>query len=353
MTHEKPDREQLVRQALDRYTSRFEPMQPEWARIQGRHVGATPPVRTKRTFTTILVPAVLAACLLLVAGLVARPDQVRTTVAQAGGFVGPQYAAVHPVPKFGPGTRMAAIQARGYMRVGIKFDQPNFGVREPGTGQVVGFDAEIAKLLAVGIFGGSVSDLGDRIQWVEAVSKNRQAMLREGAVDIVVATYSITDERRQEVDFVGPYFLARQDIMVRDVDRSIVGVNDLSGRRVCTAQGSTSHDHLVARNPEAVPVLRETYSACRDALLNGEVDAVTTDQNILEGYAHESGGRLRVLYNPLWDEPYGIGLQKGDEGFRFFLTERLTAVVANQDWLRAARFSLSNSPNLPPPVVVP
>jgi glutamate transport system substrate-binding protein len=218
---------------------------------------------------------------------------------------------------------------------------------------VVGFDAEVAKLLAVGIFGGNVSELGDRVEWVEAVSRNRESYLLDGTVDIVVATYSITDERKEKVDFVGPYFLARQDIMVRAEDHSIAGVEDLSGKRVCTAQGSTSHQHLVQRNPEAIPILRDTYSDCAKVLLAGDVDAVTTDQGILEGYAHESGGRLRVLYNPLWDEPYGIGLRKGDAAFRSFLSERLAQVVANGDWSRAARYSLANTQNLPLPEVVP
>jgi glutamate transport system substrate-binding protein len=203
----------------------------------------------------------------------------------------------------------------------------------------------------VGIFGGSVNDVGSRIRWVEALSKDRESFLADGTVDIVVATYSITDDRKRSVDFVGPYLIARQDIMVRTEDRGITGVDDLSGKRVCTAQGSTSLQHLMARNPQAIPVLRDAYSDCSMALSKGEVDAVTTDQGILEGYAHESGGRLRVLYNPLWDEPYGIGLHKGDSAFRTFLHDRLTEVMANEDWTRAARYSLSSRERQPPTVV--
>ena len=341
--------EQRLRDALQRFTGRFEPAQPEWATIEGRHVGATRSARPRRTFGLVAAPALIAACIVLAAGVVLRPEQVVPPVAHAGGFVGPQYAAVIPAPDLRTGT-MAEIRERGFIRVGIKFDQPNFGVRDPSTGDVVGFDAEIAKLLAVGIFGGGVNDIGSRIRWVEALSKDREAFLQDRTVDIVVATYSITDERKQSVDFVGPYLLARQDIMVRETDRSMTGVADLSGKRVCTAQGSTSHQHLVQRNPQAIPVLRDTYSECHVALSNGEVEAMTTDQQILEGYAHESGGRLRVLYNPLWDELYGIGLHKGDEAFRTFLHDRLVQVVENDDWSRAARYSLSNH-NRPRPAV--
>jgi glutamate transport system substrate-binding protein len=350
---ERHQREGVLRDALQRHAGRFEPRQPEWARIEGRQVGAARSPRPRGTLVSVAVPAVVAACIVLVAGVLLRAEEVTSPPAQARGFVGPQYAAVVPVPVFAAGTSMAAIQARGFIRVGIKFDQPNFGVRDPASGEVVGFDAEMAKLVAVGIFGGSPDDLGERVEWVETVSKNRESYLQEGKVDIVVATYTITDERKQKVDFVGPYFLARQDIMVRADDHSIAGIEHLGSKRVCTAHGSTSHQHLVQRNPEALPVLRDTYSDCAKALLSGEVDAVTTDQGILEGYAHESGGRLRVLYNPLWDEPYGIGLRKGDAAFRSFINDRLSQVIVNGDWSRAARYSLANTQNLPPPVIVP
>jgi glutamate transport system substrate-binding protein len=344
--------ERLLSEALHRFTGRFPPKEPEWARIEARHAGTFRAPASRRRVGSLLGSAAVAACIVLVAGVLLRSEHVSSPSAEAGGFVGRQYAEVS-AREFQPGTTMAEIKARGFIRVGIKFDQPNFGFRQPRSSEPVGFDTEIARLIAMGIFGGNVNDIDGRIHWIEAVSKNREGFLANGTVDIVVATYSITDERKALVDFVGPYFLARQDIMVRAEDRSITGVNDLDDRRVCTAQGSTSYDHLVQRNPKAVPVLRDTYSDCAKALLSGEVEAVTTDQGILEGYAHESGGRLRVLYNPLWGEDYGIGLKKGDEAFRSFLHDRLTQVVANGDWLRAARFSLSNSENLPLPAVTP
>ena len=249
---------------------------------------------------------------------------------------------------------MADIQDRGFIRVGIKYDQPSFGKFDPSTGKVQGFDAEIAKLVAVGIFGGTVSDVEGRVHWVQAVSRNRESLLEDGAVDIVVATYSITVPREEKVSFAGPYYSSTQDIMVRADDTSIAGVDDLAGKRVCTAQGSTSYENLVASSPAALPVVRDTYSECAQALSDGNVDAVTTDQAILAGYLHQGGGTFKLLGRPFApEELYGIGLPKGDEAFRTFLNQRLIAIVANGDWSQAARYSISNLEPLPPLIAHP
>lgn len=352
MTDEESKNEERLRQALRGYAARVEPGPERWARIEGRYFAATHPSRSRRGLLSLSATAIVAACLILAGGMLVRPEQVRPPVAQAD-FVGPevpQYAGVIPVPEFPAGSTMAAIQARGYIRVGIKFDQPNFGQLDRATGMVQGFDAEIAKLLAVGIFGGRVSDLGDRIRWTPVVSRNREAMLGEGMVDMVVATYSITPDRQTTVGFAGPYYLARQDILIRSHEASIRSVDDLAGRKVCTAQGSTSQQNLVARNPAAVLVLRDTYSECATALLQGEVDAVTTDQDILAGYAHQSAGLFRILNKPFSDEHYGIGIHKADQVFRAFLNRRLGEIQANGDWNRATRYSLANIESLPPPI---
>jgi glutamate transport system substrate-binding protein len=173
-------------------------------------------------------------------------------------------------------------------------------------------------------------------------------MLQEGKVDMIVATYSITDQRRQKVDFAGPYFSASQDIMIRAGDTSITSVADLAGKRVCTARGSTSLQNLVKENAEAVVVARDTYSECASALAAGEVDAVTTDQPILAGYA-VSDPRLRVLHNPFSHEDYGIGIAKGDEALRSFINGRLAHIEESGDWGRAARYWLGDI-YLPPPI---
>ena len=121
------------------------------------------------------------------------------------------------------------------------------------------------------------------------------------------------------MSFAGPYYESSQDIMVRADDSSIGGVDDLAGKRVCTAQGSTSYTNLVARNPDALVVVRDTYSECAQALADSDVDAVTTDQAILAGYLRQGGGTFKLLSRPFAPpELYGIGLRKGDEVFRAF-----------------------------------
>lgn len=310
----------------------------------------------RRRLIPLAAMAGMVAIVVLLAGIPAQQsDEVRVSV--AGAFVGPdmpQYAGVAQAPAFTAGSTMASIQTRGFIRVGIKFDQPSFGKLDPNTGQVQGFDAEIAKLIAVGIFGGKVSDVEDRIQWVPAVSRNRESLLQDGEVDIVVATYSITPGRGEMVSFAGPYYSSTQDIMVRAADSSIQGVEDLAGKTVCTAQGSTSYDNLVRSSPDALPDVRDTYSECAQALSDGGVDAVTTDQAILAGYLHQGGGTFKLLGRPFGpEELYGIGLHKGDEDFRRFLNQRLIAIVANGDWSQAARYSISNLEPLPPRIATP
>jgi glutamate transport system substrate-binding protein len=240
-----------------------------------------------------------------------------------------------PTPTLEPGTTMAAIQQRGKIIVGTKFDQPGFGQKNPTTGQVEGFDVEIAKLIAVAVFGGSVGNLGNKIEFIEAVSANREPFIRDGRVDMVVATYTINDARKQVVDFAGPYFVARQDILVRTDDTSIRSVEDLNGKRVCTVQGSTSERNLRARAPQADVLLFAVYSACAEALGDGRVAAVTTDAPILAGLAQASGGRYKLVNNPFSDEPYGIGLKKGANEWRAFINDRLEQIYNSGEWAEA------------------
>ncbi len=262
-------------------------------------------------------------------------------------------AAPLPAPEFAPGTTMAAIQGRGRMIVGVKYDQPGFGQRNPTNNQIEGFDVEIGKLMAVGIFGGTVADLGPKVEFVEAVSRNREPFIQNGTVDIVVATYTINDARKQVVDFAGPYFIARQDIMVKSDDNSIRSVTDLNGKKVCTAAGSTSERNLRAQAPQADLLLFSGYSECAQALTDGRVVAVSTDAPILAGLVQQSGGAFKLVRAPFSDEPYGIGLKKGDDAFRSFLNDRLEAVYASGEWARAFNETLGEiglELPTPPPV---
>ncbi|MGI8810061.1 MAG: glutamate ABC transporter substrate-binding protein [Acidimicrobiales bacterium] len=245
----------------------------------------------------------------------------------------PPATADPALPSFAAGTTMRALQERGRLVVGTKFDQPLFGGRNPVTGAVEGFDVEIAKLMARGIFGDNIDG---KVQFVETVSRDRESAIVDGRVDIVVATYSITAERRRLVDFAGPYYMAGQDILVRRDEASILRVDDLNGRRVCAVEGSTSLEVIRARAPRAdVSITYDRYSQCADALLAGRVDAVTTDNTILLGIVKEHPGQLKLVNDPFTVEPYGIGLRRGDTAFRSFLNDRLEHTFANGDWKRA------------------
>jgi glutamate transport system substrate-binding protein len=262
-------------------------------------------------------------------------------------------AASTPPPTFAAGTPMAAIQSAGKIKVGTKFDQPGFGQKNPTTGQVEGFDVEIAKLMAVGIFGGTPESVTPKIEFVEAVSKNREPFIQNGNVDIVVATYTINDTRKQVVDFAGPYFVARQDIMVKAGDNSIKTVTDLNGKKVCTVKGSTSETNVRAKAPQAEVVLFDNYSQCAEALTDGRVVAETTDNTILAGLVQQSNGAFKLVGAPFSDEPYGIGLKKGDDAFRTFLNDQLEKIFANGEWASAFASTLGklNLPTPQPPAV--
>jgi glutamate transport system substrate-binding protein len=237
---------------------------------------------------------------------------------------------------FPKGSTMARIQAHDVLTVGIKFDQPAFGYKDPSTGRILGFDAEIARLVARDITG---SDR--KIRFVETVSRNREEFLRRGVVDMVIATYSITAERSKLVDFAGPYYYAGQDILVRTADKRVRKVSDLAGKRVCTATGSTSVTRLQSVAPKARLVVVDTYSQCIPALKDGRIDAISTDDTILLGLMNQTRGTARLVGRPFSKEPYGIGIPHGDSVLRDYLNGLIRRYLRDGSWDRAYRDTIS------------
>jgi glutamate transport system substrate-binding protein len=272
--------------------------------------------------------------------------------AACGGGGGTKKASTTNAPTFAAGTTMAALQAKGKITVGTKFDQPGFGQKNPTTNQVEGFDVEIAKLIAAGIFGGTPQSAASKINFVEAVSAVRETVIENGTVDLVIATYTINDTRKQRVGFAGPYYLAHQDTMVKKDDNSIKSVTDLNGKKVCTVAGSTSEKNLRAKAPQAEVTLLPTYSQCAEELSNGRVVAETTDAPILAGLVQQSKGAFKLVNAPFTDEPYGIGLKKGDQPFRDFLNDRLQTIEKSGQWATAYKDTLGKlglpTPEPPP-----
>ncbi|MFP5319507.1 MAG: glutamate ABC transporter substrate-binding protein [Acidimicrobiia bacterium] len=258
-----------------------------------------------------------------------------------------------PVPQFQAGTTMAALQQKGKIVVGTKFDQPGLGQKNPLNNQVEGFDVEIAKLIAVGIFGGTPETLGNKIEFVESTTPNRELFIENGTSDIVVATYTINDARKQRIDFAGPYYVAGQDILVKTNDNSIRGVNDLAGKNVCSVRNSTPAANLERVAPQAQLTLFDQYSDCVSALRDGRVQAVSTDNSILLGFVAASPTEFKIVGNKFTDEPYGIGLKKGDTAFRTFINDRLEQIYRDGSWARAFEATLGRLgiPTPTPPAV--
>ena len=239
-------------------------------------------------------------------------------------------------PKFDAGTTMASLQSKGKIVVGTKFDQPLFGLKNPLTGDIEGFDVEIAKLMAQGIFGGTLEDAAKKIEFVETVSRVREPSIIDAKVDVVVATYTINDTRKQVVSFAGPYYVAGQDIMVKKDNTSINSVADLNGKKVCSVQGSTSLTNVQQQAPQAdLSITFDTYSKCAEALKDGRVEAVTTDNVILIGLVNDNKADFKLVGKTFTTEPYGIGLKRNDDAFRSFLNDRIEAIYKNGEWAKA------------------
>ena len=217
----------------------------------------------------------------------------------------------------------------GKIRIGIKFDQPGLGFKKSGT--YVGFDVDVAKYVA--------KKLGyseDEIVWKEAPSKQREAMLQNGDVDMILATYSITDERKNAVSFAGPYFVAGQDLLVRKDDHSINGPEDLNGKRLCSVTGSTSAATVKEKFASEVQLMEQPgYAECATALFSGIVDAVTTDDIILAGLASASRGKLRVVGKPFTQEYYGVGIKEGDTALAKKINAAIAEMIKDGSWERA------------------
>jgi glutamate transport system substrate-binding protein len=247
-------------------------------------------------------------------------------------------------PEFDAGTTMATLQSKGKITVGTKFDQPLFGLKNAVTGDIEGFDVEMAKIVAAAIFGGTPEEAGDKIEFVEAVSKNREPFIQEGKVDFVVATYTINDTRKQVVDFAGPYYVAGQDIMVKADDTTIKSVTDLNGKKVCSVAGSTSIKNVAEKAPQAdISTSFDKYSLCAEALADGRVQAVTTDDIILLGLIKDNPGKFKLVKSTFTKEPYGIGLKKGDDKFRDFINDVIEKAYEDGSWKKAFEATVGTS----------
>lgn len=238
---------------------------------------------------------------------------------------------VEDAPEFPEGSTMAKLSEAGSIKVGTKFDQPLFGQVGP-DGVPVGFDVEIAKIVAA-----KLGIEADKIEWSETVSANREPFIENGNVDIVVATYTINDERKKVVDFAGPYYEAGQALMVLADNSDINGPDDLAGKTVCSVEGSTPAQNMRDKYPDAKLKLFGDYSSCIEPLRNGQVDAITTDNVILAGFVADDPEAFKMVADgeTFTEEPYGIGMKKGDDDFRNFINDTIEESYEDGSWEEA------------------
>ncbi|GEL24398.1 ABC transporter substrate-binding protein [Pseudonocardia sulfidoxydans NBRC 16205] len=246
-------------------------------------------------------------------------------------------------------TTFAAMQQRGRVVIGVKDDQPGLGFKDATTGQYSGFDIEIARLVAAQLGFGA-----DKIDYKTVPSAAREDTISRGEVDYYVGTYTINDNRKQRVSFAGPYFIAGQGILVRSDETAITGKDTLKGKKVCSVTGSTPiqrvRDQGLTEPGNIVEF--QTYTQCVDQLLANQVDAVTTDDAILKGYASQQPDKLKVVGDTFSTEPYGIGLNKDDAALRGKINDILQASYDDGTWQKIYDSTLgkSGSAGSPPPL---
>ncbi|MEK8145613.1 glutamate ABC transporter substrate-binding protein [Streptomyces sp. M10(2022)] len=237
---------------------------------------------------------------------------------------------------------------RGYLVVGAKEDQPYLGEKDPAAGLYSGFDIEIARMMAA-----SLGFDPKTVRFRTIASANRETALQNGQIDYYVGTYTINDMRKKLVGFAGPYYMAGQGLLVRTDEHDINGPQDLAGKTVCSAAGSTPYQRIAADFPKAKLVAYDTYSICVDNLLTFQVDAVTTDDAILLGFAAKAPDEMKVVGKPFSEEPYGIGVPRSDNALRNALNDALEANEKNGNWKKAfeATLGLSGAPAPKPPPI--
>jgi len=246
-------------------------------------------------------------------------------------------SALATTPTFDPMSYMSKLQTNGKIRVGTQEDNTPFSVKIPTTSKWEGFDVDVARELAKAIFG-SAADPDAFIEYVPVVSATRIPSLTDGKADVIIKTFTITEERKQQIDFSDVYFITGQRILVKKDNTTIKEAADLAGKTVCAQKGSTSEQNMTkATDGKAKPLLLDSYPACLLALQQGQVDAVSTDETILFGLVKQDPN-TKIVGKPFSDELYGIGMKKdsgGDrKGFVAFMNTWVGQLISSGTWAK-------------------
>ncbi|MDX3234780.1 bifunctional serine/threonine-protein kinase/glutamate ABC transporter substrate-binding protein [Streptomyces sp. ME03-5709C] len=231
-------------------------------------------------------------------------------------------------PDLSSSPTIRTARERGYLIVGVKKDQPGLSeASSSAEGGYEGFDIDLARAVA--------KHLGfTKVQFTVVDTQSREYFLRAGYVDYIVASYSITEPRKKDVDFAGPYYQAGQDFLVR-MDAPVHSVQDLFDREVCTVTDSTPAERLRKEYPRIRTEQQASYGLCVNELLAGKVDAVSTDDIILAGYRAQHTDRLRLLGVPFGTEEYGVGLQKNESALKHAICDAIRDHISSGAWRRS------------------
>lgn len=267
-----------------------------------------------------------------------KPTSILTAFAALGCLVAGSAFAQSPAPAAASSPAAAPpattethnvipdIKKRGKLIVGCKYDVRLFGLNNPLTKRVEGFDADLGRELAKALLGSA-----DKVELIETVSANRIPFLQENKVDMVISTMTITEDRKKQIEMSDTYYMAGQSLLVPK-GSPIKSVKDLDGKTVTTVQGSTSEKNIQAAAPNAKFNLLKSYSECFTALQNGQADAMTTDDIILLGFKATQGDKYELVGGQFTQEPYGIGVKKGNMDLAKFVNDELAKMKKDGRW---------------------
>ena len=241
-----------------------------------------------------------------------------------------------------PGTPLRKVQDAGKIVVGVKYDVPTFGYLNPTTNELAGFDIDIARAVAKHIFGDP-----SKVEFKQAVSKDRIPFLTDGVVDIIASTMTINEDRAKQIDFADTYYVAGQSPLVPKAS-TVTGLADLKGKTVASVKGSTSEKAITALAPEAKLVLFDTYSEGVAAMDAGRADATSTDDIILLGFAKQSPDKYKVVGAAFTTEPYGIGVAKNKPDLLQVVNDTLREIKAGGEWAKIYEKNLGGKAPTPP-----
>ncbi|MET7575002.1 glutamate ABC transporter substrate-binding protein [Streptomyces sp. NPDC005492] len=297
-------------------------------------------MRTRRILTAACAPAALALTLTACGGGSAALPAAASGSAAASVDSYQQVLDAAPVAsaaQIPAGSLMAAIKKRGTLVVGGTDTAALFSLKDPITGKLTGFDAGLAAMLAKYITGSA-----SKTKLVQVDVSTREQLLRNGAVDTVFATYSITPERAKKVDFAGPYYSSGNAILVKKGDTAITSVKDLNGRHVCAQSGSTAVSKLKEFAPKATVLQFEGNSQCVEAVKQGRADAYVNDQALLVGVQYRDSS-VQVVGKPFTTDPYGIGVPKQSPEMKKFVDAWLEKIEASGLWAKLWKATLGTA----------